>query len=119
MIRTAERAVEMKTKIDFSKNDRRVMEKQAGKWRARPRKCLQGASHEEVPAAVTMALPLVAMGTSMNNKNTVWPTNNEEKANKVFMVASVSNSYWYFAYNHSFYYKRVPYLRDTPFCSEE
>lgn len=32
--------------------------------RERPRKCLRGARQEEVPAAVTTAVALVAMGTS-------------------------------------------------------
>ncbi|KAK9513244.1 hypothetical protein VZT92_026793 [Zoarces viviparus] len=35
----------------------------------RPRKCLQGASQEEVPVAVTTAEALVAMGTSRAGKN--------------------------------------------------
>lgn len=38
------------------------------KERGRPRKCLQGASQEEVPVAVTTAVALVAMGTSWAEK---------------------------------------------------
>lgn len=34
----------------------------------RPRKCLQDASHEEVPMAVTTAVAPVAMGTSKTKK---------------------------------------------------
>ncbi len=44
-------------------------ERQTERKRERPRKCLQGASQEEVPVAVTTAVALVAMGTSRAEKN--------------------------------------------------
>lgn len=43
-------------------------EGQTERKRERPRKCLQGASQEEVPVAVTTAVALVAMGTSRAKK---------------------------------------------------
>lgn len=42
--------------------------RQTERKRERPRKCLQGASQEEVPVAVTTAVALVAMGTSRAEK---------------------------------------------------
>lgn len=44
------------------------MKRQTERKSERPRKCLQGASQEEVPVAITTAVAPVAMGTSRVGK---------------------------------------------------
>lgn len=49
----------------------KAMKKKGRTDSERPRKCLQDASQEEVPVAVTTAVALVAMGTSRTQKQTL------------------------------------------------
>lgn len=66
----------MRRAIEEKRRTNGLMEKERRKRtkdrvKGRPRKCLQGASQEEVPVAVTTAVPLVAMGTRREKNSLV------------------------------------------------